>query len=320
MHRALARYALASIVFGVTLAHAAPPPTAAPTPASDPIAERAQAVTEAASLLTKAGAALHKGNRNFADQLFSAAEIILGPAALADLAPQFREGAPKRITTPLVQLPKDTPAQPAVAGSSDEDAPPPKPAAGTLEGTLKREDGAAIGRSVVTLEPASGKFRAPTPKRRVMEQRDRQFAPKVMILPVGSTVTFPNFDPVYHNVFTRGDAPAFDLGIYKNGQARDFTFLKAGNYHLGCNLHANMAAFIVVVNAPHYLVSDADGHFKFRNLPPGRYTLKVWTDKSDAPQAQAVTIAANSNAVTLVVKSDLPARAAVDKFGAPRDK
>ena len=101
---------------------------------------------------------------------------------------------------------------------------------------------------LVTLEPASGKWKPRAPKRHVMEQRSREFNPHVMAISVGSTVAFPNFDTVFHNVFSTSPLGAFDLGIYKPGEAREFTFAKEGIVRLGCNLHANMSAYIVVVS------------------------------------------------------------------------
>lgn len=297
------------------LAWANPPPAPAP---SDPIAERAQAITEAASLLQKAGQARSRGNRNFAEQLFSSAEIILGPEALAELAPLFREGAPPRINTPLKVLPKDTPPQPAVVGSSDEeDKAEEKPKRGMLSGVLVIDGKPLEGRGVVTLEPWSGKFRKRTPRTRVMEQRNREFAPKLLVVPVGSTVQFPNFDTIYHNVFSRSEAQPFDLGIYKNGQTRELVFEKEGIVRLGCNLHANMSAYVVVVGAPHYAISDDKGLFSFKSLEPGKYRLRAWSERTTKPREQMIEIKPQRNSVTVSLPADAPS-GATDKFGVAR--
>jgi plastocyanin len=299
----------------------APAPAPAATPAKpDPVSERAQAITEAGSLLEKANAARLKGNKNFAEQLFSSVEIILGPDALAEIAPLFREGAPPRVTTPLKQLPKDSAPQPVAVGSSDEEEPPkPEPKRGSLAGTLSASGDKPLGgRGVITLEPVGVKWKARPPKDRVMEQRNREFAPKVLVVRLGSTVSFPNFDTVYHNVFSRSDARAFDLGIYKNGQTRELTFDKEGIVRLGCNLHANMSGYIVVVNAPHYAITDDKGAFKFRSLPPGKYKLKAWGEKSVSPTVREVTIAASDNTVKVALEGDTAP--SVDKFGVPRGK
>jgi plastocyanin len=303
----------ASLVCAAT-AIADPPVPAKP----DPVSERAEAIKEAGQTLEKANAQRLKGNKNFAEQLFSNAELLLGAEALAEIAPLFREGAPPRIMTPLKQLPKDAAPQPAVVGSSEEEEPPkPEPKRGSLSGTLSSGDKPLAGRGVVTLEPV-GKWKARPPKDRVMEQRNREFAPKVLVVRLGSTVSFPNFDTVYHNVFSRSDARAFDLGIYKNGQTRDLTFDKEGIVRVGCNLHANMSGYIVVVNAPHYAITDDKGNFKFKSLPPGKYKLKAWSERTTQPTVKEITIEASDNTVKLALQGETAG--AVDKFGVSRGK
>jgi plastocyanin len=294
-------------------------PAAAPggAPALDPAKEKAAQLREAASLLEKAGDALARGNKSFAEQLFSSAELIVGPEAVAELAGRFREGAPPRVNTPLKTIP-DAGKQPVLVGNSDEDEPEKKPEKGTLTGSVQIEGkgGGAVG--VVTLEPIGKKWPRRNPKQRVVEQRNREFLPHITAVPVGSTVSFPNYDPTFHNVFSSSDSKPFDLGLYKGGQAREVTFDKEGVVRIGCNLHANMSAFIVVVAAPHYAITDESGNFKFGSLAPGKYTLRAWSDKSTAPVTEEVTIKIGSNQVAVGVKADAPAGPAPDKFGVAR--
>jgi len=286
----------------------------------DPVADKVVALKEAASQLEKAQQMRARGNRSQAEQFFSAAEIFVGPAALEDIAPLFREGAPPRVTTPLKQFAPDTPPQPAVVGSSDEDEPDAKPARGSLTGTVQIDGkaGGAIG--VVTLEPVGKKWKKRPAKVRVVEQRDRNFAPHVLAVPVGSTVTFPNFDQVYHNVFSTSETNKFDLGLYKGGQAREMVFEKEGVVRLGCNLHANMSAYIIVVGAPHYAIADDTGTFRFKSLEPGKYKLRAWSERSLEPITKDIEIASGSNKVNVGVKGDAPQGPAPDKFGVPRGK
>lgn len=324
---ALAALVLASAA-GAEVRAAAPPasapaadpaPAAAATPAApNPITERAQALREAASLLDKASAARERGARSFGEQLFSSAELIVGPEALSELAPLFRQGAPPRVTAPLRMMSTSSEPQPPMVGNSDEEEPAPRPQKGTLTGSVTTDGHAPDGLAVVTLEPASGKWRRRAPRQRVMEQRGRQFAPRVLVVPVGSTVSFPNFDSVYHNVFSVSEAKAFDLGIYKNGAARDVTFEHEGVVTLGCNLHANMAAHIVVVSAPHYAVSDDKGHFAFKNLEPGAYKLRAWSERSLQPVTREVVVKADRNTLVMDLRSDAPRGPLPDKFGVAR--
>ena len=273
--------------------------------------------------MDKAGAALAAGNKSRANELFLRAQLITGPEALASVAKVFGEGAPPAVTTPLVKV-ENTGPQPKTLGSSEtEDAeakvPPPR-IEGSLAGTVTIDGKPLAGTyGLVTLEPASGKWKPRTPKRRVIEQRMREFLPHVMAVPVGSTIAFPNFDTVYHNVFSTSAASPFDLGIYKMGEAREVTFDKEGIVRLGCNLHANMSAYIAVVAAPAYVVTDEHGTFKFQHLEPGKYKVKAWSERSAAPYTTEVTIRAGANAaLDLPVDGKAPAGPQPDKFGGKR--
>ncbi len=304
---------------------AAPTPVATPGPKKPltPVGEKAQLLREAAEQLDKAATALANGNKNLAEQLFSTAELLTGPDALASIATQFREGAPPRITTPTVKADPAAPPQPKVLGNSEADdeaakVPPPK-IEGSLLGTMQIDGKVAGGAfGLVTLEPASGKWKPRTPKSVVLEQRNREFSPHLMAISVGSTVDFPNFDTVFHNVFSTSPLGAFDLGLYKNGEQRQYKFDKEGIVRVGCNLHANMSAYIAVVSAPAYVVTDDKGGFSFKHLAPGKYKLKAWSEKSKAPIAQEITIKQGPNTVTVGVTGDAPGGIQPDKFGGKR--
>ncbi len=278
---------------------------------------------QAADLLEKAGSALADGNKNLAENLFSTAELLVGPEALSSLAEQFRTGAPPRITTPTIKVDTKVAAQPRAVGNSEEedeeDKAPPPPQVGSLTGSLQIDGKPIAGAyGLVTLEPASGKWKPRAAKRHVMAQRNREFNPRVMAVSVGSTVAFPNFDNIFHNVFSTSPLGAFDLGIYKTGEAREFTFQKEGIVRLGCNLHANMNGYLVVVSAPAYVVTDEQGSFKFHRLAPGKYKLKAWSERSKTPITQDVTIKTGANTVNVGVVGDAPAGPQPDKFGGKR--
>ena len=96
------------------------------------------------------------------------------------------------------------------------------------------------------------------------------------------------------------------------------TFDKEGILRIGCNLHANMSALIAVVSAPHYVITDAHGHFGFRSLDPGSYKLRAYVEGEDAPVTQTITVAPNRNTTTITLPTAPKAAASTDKFGIPR--
>ncbi|HEX3766573.1 MAG TPA: hypothetical protein VHW23_48095 [Kofleriaceae bacterium] len=294
-------------------------------PVDDAAIARATAVAvklgdeNAIELMQAAIVAARRGQRNYADLLFSHVEAIVGPAAVAAAAPTFRDGAPPRIETPLRRMPKDTPPQPRLAGGSDDDGgdlDPRRPA--SLTGTLTVAGRPLDGLGTVMLFPVKGGGKARRPKLRVVEQRDKTFAPHVLAVPPGSTVAFPNFDGIYHDVFSISPLKKFDVGLYKDGETRELKFEKPGIVRLGCNIHAKMSAYIVVVDAPHYVVVDGAKQFAFSNLAPGRYKVRAWSERSAQPAESEIVIRAGANTASFNVDGDAAPGPSEDKFGMTR--
>ncbi|HXE07479.1 MAG TPA: carboxypeptidase regulatory-like domain-containing protein [Acidobacteriaceae bacterium] len=109
-----------------------------------------------------------------------------------------------------------------------------------------------------------------------MEQIDRRFTPDLLVVPVGSTVSFPNADPIFHNVFSLSKPRSFDLGTYDKGQTRTVSFPKPGLVFVYCRLHPNMEATIVVTPNRWYARPDTSGQYHITGVPPGTYTLVAW--------------------------------------------
>ncbi|HEY7392504.1 MAG TPA: carboxypeptidase regulatory-like domain-containing protein [Bryobacteraceae bacterium] len=109
-----------------------------------------------------------------------------------------------------------------------------------------------------------------------MEQKNRRFVPDMLVIPAGSTVSFPNDDPIFHNVFSLSKAKSFDLGNYPVGKTREVTFSKPGVVAVYCHLHPNMAASIVVTPSRWGTRAAADGAFSLRGVPAGSYSVVAW--------------------------------------------
>jgi plastocyanin len=134
---------------------------------------------------------------------------------------------------------------------------------------------------VIWLSPSDGSVVVPTAVARSsarprLMQKDKSFQPHVLVVPVGSLVQFPNRDPFFHNVFSLFEGKRFDLGLYEAGSTRDVLFDKPGISYIFCNIHAEMSAVVIALNTPYYGISDRRGQILIPDVPPGRYTLRVW--------------------------------------------
>lgn len=119
----------------------------------------------------------------------------------------------------------------------------------------------------------------------------RQFHPRVVVVPVGSTVSFPNQDPFNHNVFSLSDPNGFDLGLYGQRETHEKRFTRPGLVRVYCNIHPRMTGFVIVRDNAWYTKPGLDGSFTIENVPPGSYTLKVWHERT--PEfSQAITVPA----------------------------
>jgi len=121
-----------------------------------------------------------------------------------------------------------------------------------------------------------------------MIQRNKMFEPRLLVVPAGSIVEFPNNDPWLHNVFSISRSRQFDLGLYEAGVLRKVRFGRAGVSYLFCSIHPEMMAVVVTVDSTYFGVSDKAGRIDIENVPPGQYLLHVWRENA-TPQALAAT-------------------------------
>lgn len=148
-------------------------------------------------------------------------------------------------------------------------------AAASLAISVQLPDGRPFADAVVTVE-AVGKTLPPSaPIHAVMDQVNRMFAPEVIVIPVGSTVAFPNSDSVSHQIYSFSPAKKFQLDLYRGKPYPPELFDRAGIVILGCNIHDWMVGYIDVTNAPFYGTTDAQGYWS-AEVPAGRYQITVW--------------------------------------------
>jgi plastocyanin len=130
--------------------------------------------------------------------------------------------------------------------------------------------------AVVMLEPAAGRLAVAPLAGVQIAQVKRQFSPQVSVVTVGTPVTFPNNDTVRHHVYSFSPVKTFELKLYAGVPNTPIVFDKPGIAILGCNIHDQMVAWVVVVETPFYARSAASGKARIEGVPPGNYQLRVW--------------------------------------------
>lgn len=158
------------------------------------------------------------------------------------------------------------------------------------KGKPARTAAADLDRAVVWFEPAQ-KARPAAPVAAEMVTLRKQFQPQLLVVPVGSTVRFPNQDPILHNVFSVSGGNAFDLGLVGAGKGKEAVFREPGIVAVFCNVHHAMFAHVVVVDTPHFARVDSGGHFQLDGVPAGSGTLVVWHERGEVAR-RAVTVPA----------------------------
>jgi len=196
-------------------------------------------------------------------------------------------------------------------------------ASGTVRGTLtitgKKSEGLDPSRSVVWLEGAAA---APAPPARgVMTTRGKKFAPEVLVLPLGSKVEFPNEDKIQHNVFSSSEGNRFDVGLYGPGPGKEIVLREPGIVRVYCNVHPQMAGFVVVTPTALAARAGSDGSFEIADVPAGAYELKVW-DERGGTTSVAVEVKAGEAAVVPVTLdgSRFKRSTHLDKNGRPYEE
>ena len=153
--------------------------------------------------------------------------------------------------------------------------------AGTVTGQIELlekggKTAADISDVVVFVDGVKGAKLRPAPA--TVTMKGKNFTPRVLVIPVGTTVDFPNDDPIFHNVFSVSGANRFDLDLYKKPKSKSWTFQNPGVARVYCNIHPQMSAIVIVTDGP-FTKAAKDGTFTLDDVPAGRYTVKTWHER-----------------------------------------
>ena len=169
--------------------------------------------------------------------------------------------------------------------------------AGDISGKVKTRSKKYRENTVIYIDKIQGKSFAHPKEHAVMDQKNMKFIPHVLPILKGTSVDFLNSDALKHNVFSPDNvADKFNLGTWPQGEIRSYTFNKSGEAVMLCNVHPEMEAWVVVLETPYFAVSDKQGSFIIKDVPPGEYTLRVWNKKLKGAD-QKITVTGEEKAI-----------------------
>ena len=160
--------------------------------------------------------------------------------------------------------------------------------AAALSVTVSTASGAALRDAVIVAEPAQKPPRPKSATTAIMDQRDLQFVPDVLVVQTGTAVNFPNSDQVRHQVYSFSPAKTFQLSLYAGHAYPPVVFDKPGLVTLGCNIHDDMLGYIYVTDSPWFGRTDAGGTLQLADLPAGEYRIHLWHPLMNEAQAEIV--------------------------------
>lgn len=191
------------------------------------------------------------------------------------------------------------------------------------KGGKRAAKGSDVRQAVVFFEPAGSTVRPPAAPF-VMSTRDKQFEPRVLTIPKGSRVRFPNEDVILHNVFSVSGRNSFDMGLYKKGAGKEHRFDEAGLVRVFCNVHHSMVGYVWVLNTPFVATPDANGEFVLTGLPKGPGRLTVWHEQAEPRTVDMQVPRADPAMATLeIVRPRIPPhlnKSGKSYFGSQRDR
>jgi plastocyanin len=177
--------------------------------------------------------------------------------------------------------------------------------AGDIQGKVTASGMRSPENIAVYIDAIPGKTFPDPGQHAVVDQKNLKFVPHVIVVLKGTTVDFLKSDSVGHNVFwpsvSGNKKLGHNLGTWPQGVKKSFEFNDLGAVPLLCNVHPEMSGYVVVVPTPYFAVTDKEGQYVIKGVPPGSYTLKTWSEEGK-PVTQAVEVTGATAAVNLTVR------------------
>jgi plastocyanin len=225
---------------------------------------------------------------------------------------QSTAGVPAMPSLPSAAPARPTEARPESPGDAAEKVIRNTGTTGTISGKIRLPKDA--GEAYVYVDA----LRGPSGRGKVFQikQQDKQFSPQVAVVPVGTRLSFPNFDALFHNVFSRSPGNAFDLGGIKAGEKPGSVVVsQPGHVEIFCNMHSKMRADVLVVPNAYYAKVRPDGSFELPSVPIGTRKLVLWGPNLK-PSAQRVDVTPGGASVSFGAESN-PVKPHTNRFGQP---
>ena len=228
--------------------------------------------------------------------LCSGALLLASLAALAAIAPAEQDPPPGQ-----------------EPNANDQEAPKLCDLEGEIGLELKGVKLSDLTPLVAYLDAVEGSLKYKVPPAASITQKDARFVPNVLVIAKGQEVKMPNDDDIYHNVFSYSRPNEFDLGIYRSGESKSVTFEHSGVVNIYCAIHSSMDGVIFVAPSPYHDLASSSGAFSLRNVPEGKYVLRLWGPKIPELASQVELVHDRPNKARIVLReSDFEAKSGDD--------
>lgn len=178
--------------------------------------------------------------------------------------------------------------------------------AAAVEARVVDGDGEAVEDAVLMVFPEAGGAGPAKPDVVDVDQKDKEFVPRISAVAVGTKIRFPNYDQIRHHVYSFSPAKTFEIPLYKGIPADPIIFDEPGVVTLGCNIHDWMQGWVLVTDAPWFARTGADGRVRIDGLPAGPARLRVWHPELDGKpeQTERTVTLSEDGAATVAIEID----------------